>query len=81
MKLNTTTLFVGMFISLKYILTVGILLTSIDSGGTTGPVVAARLAENLSVSVLLIEAGQHNSLLENTQMVGGYVPLTCVLFI
>ncbi|RDW69233.1 FAD protein-2 [Coleophoma cylindrospora] len=41
-------------------------------GGTSGSVVAARLAENEDVSVLVIEAGQHNSLLENTIMVGGW---------
>ena len=35
--------------------------------------VAARLAEDSNVSVLLLEAGQHNELLENTKMVGGYV--------
>lgn len=48
------------------------LLTHLDRGGTSGAVVAARLAENLNVSVLVIEAGQHNDLLENTRMVGGW---------
>ncbi|KAH6676255.1 hypothetical protein B0J14DRAFT_585158 [Halenospora varia] len=41
-------------------------------GGTSGAVLAARLAEDPNNSVLVIEAGQHNSLLENTIMVGGW---------
>ncbi|KAG0127752.1 hypothetical protein HOY82DRAFT_586762 [Tuber indicum] len=40
----------------------------ICGGGTAGSVVAARLAESRDISVLLIEAGQHNSLLENSHM-------------
>lgn len=47
-------------------------LINIGSGGTSGSVVAARLAEDTNSSVLVIEAGQHNSLLENTVMVGGW---------
>lgn len=43
-----------------------------NSGGTSGAVVAARLAEDPNNSVLVIEAGQHNSLLENTIMPGGW---------
>lgn len=44
----------------------------VAGGGTAGSVVAARLAENPDTSVLVIEAGEHNSLLENTLMVGGW---------
>lgn len=40
--------------------------------GTSGAVVAARLAEDPNNSVLVIEAGEDNSLLENTLMVGGW---------
>ncbi|KAJ4364663.1 hypothetical protein N0V83_009260 [Neocucurbitaria cava] len=36
--------------------------------GTAGPAVAARLAEDPTLSILLIEAGQDNVNLENTQM-------------
>lgn len=42
-----------------------------QSGGTAGCVVAGRLAELPGARVLLIEAGQHNENLENTQMAGG----------
>ncbi|KAL4905460.1 hypothetical protein BDW74DRAFT_185023 [Aspergillus multicolor] len=41
-------------------------------GGTSGCVVAGRLAENKNVRVLLIEAGQHNRNLENVHMAGGW---------
>ncbi|KAK2666840.1 FAD/NAD(P)-binding domain superfamily [Fusarium oxysporum f. sp. vasinfectum] len=41
-------------------------------GGTSGCVVAARLAEDPATKVVLIEAGQHNEKLENVHMVGGW---------
>ncbi|EYE89980.1 GMC family oxidoreductase [Aspergillus ruber CBS 135680] len=44
----------------------------ICGGGTSGCVVAGRLAENPNVKILLIEAGQHNKDLENVHMVGGW---------
>lgn len=43
----------------------------ICGGGTSGCVVAARLAEDPNFRVLVIEAGEHNKELENTQMTGG----------
>ncbi|KAG9603659.1 alcohol oxidase, partial [Aureobasidium melanogenum] len=41
-------------------------------GGTSGCVVAAQLAEDPSLRVLLVEAGAHNEHLENVHMVGGW---------
>ncbi|KAL9620827.1 MAG: hypothetical protein Q9160_004727 [Pyrenula sp. 1 TL-2023] len=40
-------------------------------GGTSGCVVARRLAEDSNVTVLVIEAGPHSENLENVHMVGG----------
>jgi choline dehydrogenase-like flavoprotein len=38
-------------------------------------VVAARLAENQEVKILLLEAGPHSKDLENVHMTGGWVVL------
>ena len=44
----------------------------ICGGGTSGCVVAGRLAEDANTKILLIEAGAHNKDLENVHMVGGW---------
>ncbi|EOD44802.1 putative gmc oxidoreductase protein [Neofusicoccum parvum UCRNP2] len=41
-------------------------------GGTSGCVIAGRLAEDLNVAVCVIEAGPDNADLENVHMVGGW---------
>ncbi|OJD35622.1 gmc oxidoreductase [Diplodia corticola] len=41
-------------------------------GGTSGCVIAGRLAEDLNVSVCVIEAGPDNADLDNVHMVGGW---------
>lgn len=43
----------------------------ICGGGTSGCVVAARLAEDTNARILVIEAGEHNKDLENTRMTFG----------
>lgn len=45
--------------------------SSVYSGGTAGPAVAARLAEDSNVKVLMIEAGTDSTDMENVQMTGG----------
>ncbi|KAL1966341.1 hypothetical protein VTN77DRAFT_4694 [Rasamsonia byssochlamydoides] len=47
----------------------------ICGGGTSGCVVAGRLAEDPNVKILVIEAGPHNENLENVHMVGGWSQL------
>ncbi|KAI9926461.1 hypothetical protein MW887_004226 [Aspergillus wentii] len=44
----------------------------ICGGGTSGCVVAGRLAENPNLKVLVLEAGPHHKDLENVHMVGGW---------
>ncbi|KAB2579130.1 L-sorbose 1-dehydrogenase [Lasiodiplodia theobromae] len=41
-------------------------------GGTSGCVIAGRLAEDLNVSVCVVEAGPDNADLDNVHMVGGW---------
>lgn len=68
---NTTSSCVGeypVFDMYQAFLTNGV---ELQSGGTAGCVVAGRLAEIPGAQILLIEAGQHNENLENTQMAGG----------
>lgn len=48
------------------------LLTIFSGGGTSGCVVAARLATDTDTRILLVEAGAHNEHLENVHMVGGW---------
>ena len=43
----------------------------IHSGGTSGCVIAGRLAEDLNARILVIEAGPDNKDLENVHMAGG----------
>lgn len=43
----------------------------ICGGGTSGCVVASRLADDLNVRILIIEAGDHNKDIENVHMAGG----------
>jgi hypothetical protein len=43
----------------------------IISGGTSGCVIAGRLAEDLNAKILVLEAGPDNADLENVHMPGG----------
>lgn len=52
-----------------------------SSGGTSGCVVAGRLAEDADVSILIIEAGEHSDKIELTQMPCGLVQLDASLSI
>lgn len=47
-------------------------LTRSDSGGTSGCVIAGRLAEDLDAKILVLEAGPDNADLENVHMAGGW---------
>lgn len=48
-------------------------------GGTSGCVVAARLAEDPNLKILVLEAGPDSADLENVHMVGGYTdPSPCL---
>lgn len=47
----------------------------ICGGGTSGCVLAGRLAEDASLSILLVEAGADNADLESTHMAGGWANL------
>ena len=42
-----------------------------SGAGTSGCVVAGRIAEDTNARILLVEAGPHNKDLENVHMVGG----------
>ncbi|KAL6704664.1 hypothetical protein ACN47E_007946 [Coniothyrium glycines] len=54
---------------------VGVYDYIICGGGTSGCVIAGRLAENLNVKVLVLEAGPDNANLENVHMAGGWSKL------
>lgn len=49
----------------------GLSVIGIISGGTSGCVVAGRLAEDPGVKVLIIEAGPDSAGLDNVHMPGG----------
>lgn len=47
-------------------------MTDLNSGGTSGCVIAGRLAEDLNAKILVLEAGPDNKDLENVHMAGGW---------
>jgi choline dehydrogenase-like flavoprotein len=61
--------FAGMYLP-SYTLRIARL--TLPSGGTSGCVIAGRLAQDLGAKILVLEAGPDNSDLENVHMAGGW---------
>jgi hypothetical protein len=58
-----------------------LLIVAFSRGGTSGCVLAGRLAENIDARILLIEAGPESANLENVHMVGGWVKIFSLQFV